>query len=165
MKGRPAPVAVRFWRLGIGTRPDWWTSDEWETPQAIVDGLEQEFGPFDLDPCAREETAKAPLYYTKEDNGLLQPWQGKVWLNPPYSNPKPWCQKATDETQAGRADLVVALLPAATDTGWFHDLVLPYAEVRYLRGRIRFLGWMGTPIGMPKAGNILAIYRALKESR
>lgn len=140
-------------------RPPWWTSDEWETPPDLVEQFAQEFGPFDLDPCAREANAKAPLYYTLEDDGLLQEWHGKVWLNPPYSNPKPWCQKAIEETQAGRAAMVVALLPAATDTGWFHDLVLPHAEVRFLRGRIKFLGWKGKPLGMPKAGNILAIYR------
>lgn len=102
---------------------------------------------------------KAAFYYDKAANGLEQAWYGRVWLNPPYSDPKPWCQKAVAETQAGRAVVVVALLPAATDTGWFHDWVLPLAEVRYRRGRIRFLGWMGTPIGMPKHGNIIAIYR------
>lgn len=141
------------------TRPAWWTSDEWETPQGEVDALEAEFGAFDLDPCAREDTCKAAEYYTKEDNGLLQPWYGKVFVNPPYSDPGPWCKKAVEEVASGRAALVVACLPAATDTAWFHDCVLPYAELRFRRGRIKFLGWMGTPIGSPKAGTIYAIYR------
>lgn len=142
-------------------KPAFWTSDEWSTPQDIVSELAVEFGPFDLDPCARAETAKAPTFYTKADNGLSQPWRGRVWLNPPYSNPAPWLRKAIAETTAGRASVVVALLPAATDTAWFHDLVQYRAEVRFRRGRIKFIGWLGTPIGSPKAGTVYAIYRGL----
>ena len=140
-------------------RPEWWSSDEWTTPQEIVDELAVQYGPFDLDACARADTAKAPLYYAQEHDGLQQAWEGRVWLNPPYSKPGPWCQKAIEETQAGRAELVVALLPAATDTGWFHDYVKTHAELHFRRGRIKFLGWRGTPIGSPKQGSIIAIYR------
>jgi phage N-6-adenine-methyltransferase len=140
-------------------QPPWWTSDEWETPPEEVETLEQEFGSFDLDPCAREATCKAQEYYTKDDDGLQQEWYGKVWLNPPYSDPGPWVQKAQEEVVSGRATLVVACLPAATDTHWFHTWVLPYAELRFRRGRIKFLGWEGQPLGTPKAGTIYAIYR------
>jgi len=136
-----------------GDPPSWWTSDEWETPPEFVAALEQEFGRFDLDPCAREETAKASAYYTKEDNGLEQPWKGHVFVNPPYSAPGPWIAKAVAEAANGA--VVRLLLPAATDVGWFHDLVLPHGNIRFIRGRLRFLGWKGTPIGSPKAGNIL----------
>lgn len=140
-------------------KPAWWTSDEWATPPEVVALLAQEFGPFDLDPCAREDTARALYYFDRADDGLVQAWHGKVWLNPPYGNPGPWCQKAQEETAAGRAEVVVALLPAATDTGWFHDFVLPFAEIRYRRGRIKFLGWRGAAVGSPKSGSIIAIYR------
>jgi phage N-6-adenine-methyltransferase len=139
--------------------PDWWTSDEWETPEDEVRLFEQEFGLFDLDPCAREASCKAQEYFTQADNGLARVWYGKVWLNPPYSDPGPWVQKAVESVQRGEAELVVACLPAATDTAWFHDCVLPYAEIRFRRGRIRFLGWAGQPLGTPKAGTIYAIYR------
>lgn len=142
-------------------RPEWWSSDEWATPPHIVERISAEYGPFDLDACCRPETAKAPTFYTKADDGLRQPWDGVVWVNPPYSDPKPWCQKAVNETLNPNCFRVVMLLPAATDTGWFHDLVLPHADIRFIRGRIRFLGWKGTPIGMPKAGNILAVYPKL----
>lgn len=142
-------------------RPDFWTSDEWATPHEIVNELAEEFGSFDLDACARPETAKAPIFFTKEQDGLGRAWRGRVWLNPPYSDPGPWLKKAIQETAAGRADVVVALLPACTDTGWFHDLVKHRAEVRFRRGRIKFLGWMGTPIGSPKAGSMFAIYRGV----
>lgn len=140
-------------------RPEGWTSDDWATPLEIVLEFEREFGPFHLDACCRPETAKAPHYYTKADNALEQPWRGRVWMNPPFSDPGPWLEKAILETASGRADLVVALLPAATDTGWFHDFVIGRAELRFRRGRIKFLGWRGTPIGSPKAGTVFAIYR------
>ncbi len=141
-------------------RPTWWSNDEWETPDEIVQGFEAEFGPFDLDPCARAASAKAEYYYTKADDGLHLPWEGRIWVNPPYSRPAPWLQKAIEETTAKRATLVVVCLPSVTDTGWFHDLVLPHAEVRYRRGRIKFLGWHRTPIGSPRQGTLFALYRS-----
>lgn len=137
--------------------PEGWSSDKWATPPEFVRELEKEFGAFDLDPCCEEHTAKAPTFYTSM--GLEQPWFGRVWLNPPYSNPQPWLGRAQQATSTSEAQLVVALLPGATDTCWFHELVLPYAEVRFIRGRIRFYGWMGTPIGGPRWPSILAIYR------
>lgn len=137
-----------------------WTSDDWATPAALVRELETEFGPFDLDPCCRPETAKAARFYTREDDGLGQPWFGNVFLNPPYSAPRPWLERAAAVTSSGEAALVVALLPAAVDTGWFHDVVLPHAECRWLRGRVRFIGWLGTPLSQPIAPNFLAIFRA-----
>lgn len=141
-------------------KPEDWTSDDWSTPPEIVRAFEEEFGPFDLDVCCRPETAKAPQYFTKLTNGLAQPWFGQAWMNPPFSDPAPWLRKAIEETESGRCDMVVALLPAATDTRWFHDYVLGKAEVRFRKGRIKFYGWMGTPIGSPKAGTVFAIYRS-----
>lgn len=153
----------------LSPKPDWWTSDEWATPPSFVAALEAEFGAFDLDPCAREESAKAPLYYTQEDDGLKQPWRGRVFVNPPYSKPEPWVKKAIDEYRTRRSvnpvEEVFLLLPAATDVGWFHDLILPYCNVRFIKGRLRFLGWQGTPIGSPTAGSILARVPKLKDRR
>ncbi len=138
--------------------PMGWSSDKWATPPEFVSALETEFGAFDLDPCCEMHTAKAPTFYTAQ--GLERPWFGRVWLNPPYSNPSPWLGKAAEVTSNGDAQLVVALLPGATDIGWFHELVLPFAEIRFIRGRIRFHGWMGTPIGGPRWPSLLAIFRA-----
>jgi phage N-6-adenine-methyltransferase len=140
-------------------RPDWWTSDHWETPPQVIEQLSQEFGQFDTDPCCRPETAKGKQFYTKDTDGLAQDWHGKVFLNPPYSKPGPWLEKAIEQVQKGNASLVVALIPASTDTQWFHRFVKPHAEIRFIEGRIRFLGWMRTPIGSPKQPNLLAIYR------
>lgn len=140
-------------------RPKWWTTDHWATPVDVVRELEREFGQFDLDPCATKKTAKASNYFTPREDGLKQRWRGRVFLDPPYSKPAPWLQKAIEEVSAGSAGIVVALLPSDVSTGWFHDLVKGRAEIRFWRGRIRFIGWQGTPIDRPRNGNILAIYR------
>lgn len=145
-------------------RPEWWNSDHWATPPELVRALEAEFGPFDLDPCCLPDTAKAPRYYTEADNGLLRPWFGRVFLNPPYSKPSIWLEKAISETTTtGGADLVVALLPVSSDTRWFHRLVIDKAEIRFIQGRVRFLGWERTPIPAPKAPSLYAIYRRVMD--
>lgn len=139
-------------------RPPWWSSDHWSTPPELVRGLEREFGPFTLDPCCRVETAKAPLFFTPEQDGLKQRWSGKVFLNPPYSKPAPWLEKAIEEMDQRNVQLVVALLPVRTDTRWFHRLVYGKADVRFIQGRVKWLGWQGTPIPSPKDPSMLAIY-------
>lgn len=144
--------------LVLGEPPSWWTSDHWATPPSLIEDLEREFGPFDLDPCCMPVTAKAPKFYTAQENGLAQPWHGKVFMNPPYSNPAPWVEKALSETRSGNAHLVVALLPVATDTKWFHDFINGKAEIRFLQGRVRFFGWAGTPITAPKSPSMIVIF-------
>lgn len=134
-----------------------WSSDHWSTPPRLVSALELEFGEFDLDPCCTTLSAKAKRYYTPEDDGLALPWFGRVFLNPPYSEIAPWLRKALDELASGVV-LVTALLPACTDTRWFHDLVLPRAEIRFLHGRVEFIG-PRDKIARPKTPSILAIYR------
>jgi site-specific DNA-methyltransferase (adenine-specific) len=84
--------------------------------------------------------AKCPLYYTETQNGLAQDWRGyRVFMNPPYGREiYAWTQKARESASAGA--LVVGLLPASSDLAWWHDdVVAPKAEVRYIRGRVRFL--------------------------
>lgn len=136
--------------------PDWWSSDEWSTPPEVFARIAERWGPFDLDPCCRPETAKAPKYYTAADNGLVLPWAGRVFVNPPYSHIGPWLQKAIQAKADGHT--VVVLVPAATDTGWFHDYLLGHADLHFWRGRIRFIGWQGTPIPAPKTPSLLGVY-------
>lgn len=110
--------------------------DSWETPFNLFLQLEREFGPFDLDPCASPETAKCSQFFTPEDDGLSQDWFGKVFMNPPYGkNIIRWVRKAYQESQRGC--MVVCLLPASTDTIWFHKYCLK-GEIRFLRGRLCF---------------------------
>jgi site-specific DNA-methyltransferase (adenine-specific) len=165
MSTEPPFNSPRSFPVGVATttpseKPEGWTSDKWATPWPIVRDLERDFGRFDLDPCAEPQTAKAPTFYTPDDDGLSRPWFGRVFINPPYSRIAPWCERAVLETTTNTAvSLVVMLVPSATDTGWFHDLVWPYAELRFKRGRIKFLGWRGTPIPAPRSPSLFAIYR------
>lgn len=110
----------------------------WETPPEVFDPLHREFG-FTLDPCATAATAKCAKFFTEADDGLTQDWRGhRVFMNPPYGREiYAWTKKAREEYERGT--LVVGLLPASTDLAWWHDDVVGRAEVRYLRGRVRFL--------------------------
>ena len=111
-------------------------SDNWETPQYLFDVLNAKYH-FDLDVCASKENAKCPRYYSIKDNGLVQEWGGCCWMNPPYGRTiGRWVQKAYESSLNGAC--VVCLLPARTDTKWFHDYVLPYGKVTFLRGRLKF---------------------------
>lgn len=112
-----------------------------ETPQNFFDELNNEFH-FTLDACARPENAKCARYFTPEQDGLSQMWSGRVWCNPPYGNKIPlWLQKASDEILAN-AELIVMLIPARTDTRWFHKYVYnkPGIEIRFIKGRLKFGG-------------------------
>jgi phage N-6-adenine-methyltransferase len=110
----------------------------WSTPQAFFDSLNDEFG-FTIDVCALPSNVKCPAFYSPEQDGLQQVWTGSCWCNPPYGTMiGQWVQKAYESAQSGA--LVVCLLPARVDTRWWHDYVLPSAEVRYLKGRLKFGG-------------------------
>ena len=114
-------------------------SCEWATPPELVARLAARWGPFDLDPCATAENAKAPRFYTRADDGLRRPWTGRVFCNPPYGRAiAAWVAKAR-EAATTTADLVVLLVPARTDTRWWHEHVA-HAEVEFLPGRVRFVG-------------------------
>lgn len=111
-------------------------TDMWATPQDFFDALDAEFH-FTLDACAVKENAKCEAYYTPEQDGLDQPWTGRVWCNPPYGrNVGQWVKKAHDTASGG--GFVVMLLPARTDTRWFHDYVYGKTEVRFIKGRLKF---------------------------
>ena len=112
------------------------TTDEWPTPQDLYDTLHAEFG-FDLDPCADHSNAKCPRYFTRDDDGLTQNWAGTVFMNPPYGREmKRWIKKAHDESLRGAT--VVCLIPARTDTTYWHDHVMKASEVRFIRRRLHF---------------------------
>lgn len=114
-------------------------SDEWATPQELFDRLNKIFR-FNLDAAATLENAKCNEFYTKEENGLSRPWHGNVWLNPPYGRQiGAWVKKAYEEVMQGEASSVVLLLPARTDTTWYHEYCAK-GIVIFLRGRLRFGG-------------------------
>jgi site-specific DNA-methyltransferase (adenine-specific) len=117
-------------------------SVEWGTPEALFEALSKELGPFDLDAAASDELHVCPFYFTAVSDGLRLPWWGTVWCNPPYGRGiGEWVRKALREVATGRVDRVVMLVPAATSTSYWHDLVTPNAkEIRFLRGRLKFGG-------------------------
>lgn len=123
-------------------------SVEWGTPKDLFDTLNAEFD-FTLDVAASYENAKCKRYFTKEQNGLIQSWAGeRCFMNPPYGRGLDrWVSKAWREVNKNDgAELVVGLLPASTDTIWFHDYVLDRAEIRFVKGRIKFFdGKIKTP--------------------
>lgn len=110
--------------------------DDWETPQALFDKLDAVYH-FTLDPCSTHENAKCEKHYTVEEDGLAQSWEGEtVFCNPPYGrNIGEWVRKCHDESKHAR---IVMLIPARTDTAYFHDYIYHKARVRFLRGRLKF---------------------------
>lgn len=115
-------------------------NNDWETPDWLFDQLNREFN-FTLDVCATPENAKCALYFTPEQNALIQDWTPNVcFMNPPCGRDiGKWVKKAYAESTRGAT--VVCLLPARTDTSWWHDVVmLGAAEIRFIRGRVRFKG-------------------------
>ncbi len=114
-------------------------TDNWSTPQEFFDKLNKEFN-FTLDPCAAAENAKCKKFYTVEEDGLKQNWDGeRVFCNPPYGGVlKYWVQKASDAT----GGVVVLFIPSRTDTQYFHEYIYqkPDVEIRFLKGRTKFGG-------------------------
>jgi len=111
---------------------------DWETPQDFFDKLNEEFN-FTLDPCATPETAKCKKFYTKENDGLSYNWYGEtVFCNPPYGREiKHWVKKCSFEGKRENTT-VVMLIPARPDTRYFHEYIYHKAEIRFIKGRLKF---------------------------
>ena len=110
--------------------------DDWETPNALFDALNKKYN-FTLDPCSTDANAKCDKHYTVNENGLLMPWRSeRVFVNPPYGRQiAKWVEKCDKESNHA---IIVALLPARTDTAWFHDHINKKSDVEFLRGRVKF---------------------------
>lgn len=113
-------------------------TNEWATPQSFFDRLNVEFD-FTLDPCSDGLNAKCSKYYTQEDDGLSKSWAGeRVFMNPPYGRViGEWVRKAYEESLSENT-VVVALIPARTDTRYWHDYVMKADEIRLVKGRLKF---------------------------
>lgn len=114
---------------------------EWETPESVFKPLQKEFN-ITLDTCASSKNAKCKRYIDKNTNSLSTMWLVKegetCWMNPPYGRGiDKWIKKAHNETMNGTT--TVALVPARTDTSWFHNYIHDKQEVRFIRGRIKFV--------------------------
>jgi len=129
---------------GVSRRGEY--SDEWYTPPSLVERL----GPFYTDPCAGP-MKHAQNNLTRADDGLRQPWVGRVWLNPPYSNIEEWLEKFVAHGNG------IALVNARPETQWFQTLCVNASAVLWLRGRIRFLNHNQTK-GNSTVGSVLVAY-------
>lgn len=139
-------------------------SAEWETPQALFDVINSVCN-FEVDVCATHENAKCAKYYTIADNGLLQPWDGMCWMNPPYGRAiADWMCKAYQESRKpGTA--VVCLVPARTDTEWWHRYSMA-GNILYLRGRLKFGGHKNSapfPSAVVLLGGNMALWSRLQQ--
>lgn len=131
------------------------STDSWITPREVLELL----GHFDLDPCAamRQPWATADRMLTERENGLLLPWSGRVWCNPPYGKgAEAFMRRMAEHTGGG-----IALIFMRSDTRWFQEAVLETARALFLwRGRIRFCREDGTPGQAPNAASCLAVWDA-----
>lgn len=130
-------------------------SDEWSTPPEIYEELDKEFN-FTLDPCSTQYNHKCSKYFTAEDDGLSRSWGGeRVFCNPPYSNISEWVKKAWTESTKDNT-LVVLLIPARTDTRYFHEYIYNRSEVRFIKGRLRF----GEAVNSAPFPSMVVIFRS-----
>ncbi len=110
-------------------------TDRYATPQGFFDKLNEEFH-FNTDVCADKENAKCAHFFTKEQDGLSCEWRGACWMNPPYGREiGQWMKKAYESSVNGAT--VVCLVPARTDTRWWHDYAMK-GKIRFIKGRLKF---------------------------
>jgi len=114
-------------------------SNEWGTPQELFDKLDKEFY-FTLDPCSTDENHKCKKYFTLKDDGLSKSWNNEVvFVNPPYGRDiGKWVEKCYNESDRNGATCVM-LIPARTDTKYFHKYIYHKAEIRFIEGRVKFV--------------------------
>lgn len=133
--------------------------DDWETPKKFFNELHEKYN-FTLDVASNGHNAKLENYFTKEDDGLKQEWKGRVFCNPPYGREiKYWVKKAYEESKKDYNELIVLLIPARTDTTYWHDYIFNKAsEIIFLKGRLKFEinGQPTNPAPFPSA---LIIYK------
>ncbi|APP13668.1 adenine methyltransferase [Lactiplantibacillus plantarum subsp. plantarum] len=114
--------------------------EDWETPQDFYDRLNAKYH-FEWDLAASDDNAKCSCYFTRDDNSLEQDWEGlsgNLFLNPPYGRElKLWVKKAATTGLKDKQNLVM-LIPSRTDTSYWHDYIFNHAEIKFLRGRLKF---------------------------
>ena len=112
-------------------------TDLWATPQEFFDKYDKIFN-FEVDVCATKENAKCDKFFTQEDDGLSQEWEGVCWMNPPYGRDiGKWMKKAYESSLEGAT--VVCLVPSRTDTKWWHDYSMK-GDIEFIKGRLKFGG-------------------------
>lgn len=115
-------------------------SDGWYTPSWLIDRARQMLGAIDLDPAtceAAQSVVQAARYYTATENGLIQPWHGRMWINPPYSAPTPWVRRLINGYRTGDITSALMLTNSYTETNWWQELAT-VGTILFFRGRLQF---------------------------
>jgi len=115
------------------------TTGDWATPQDFFEKLSWRFGPFDLDPCATIHNTKCPNFFTEAEDGLAKDWEGfTVFVNPPYGRGiDKWIEKGYRESLKNDTK-VIMLVPARTDTKYWHKYIMLASELYFVKGRLKF---------------------------
>lgn len=145
------------------------SDNQWFTPSQHIEIARSVLGEIDLDPATHEEAQKnvrAQRFFTEADNGLSQEWHGRVWLNPPYSQPSisHFVEKMMSEYAAGRVSEGIMLTHNCTDTAWFHSAVRASSAICLTRGRIRFIALRDSSLMSPPQGQTFFYFGSRKQA-
>jgi ParB family chromosome partitioning protein len=143
--------------------------NEWYTPKEYIEAARKALGRIDLDPASSaiaQKTVKAESFYSKDDDGLTKAWTGRVWLNPPYSQPavQLFIEKLVAEVQAQHVTEALLLTNNSTDTEWFHIAAAACTLICFTRGRIRFVSAEEEPCASPLQGQAFFYYGKREQS-
>ena len=135
-------------------------NNEWYTPAEYIQAARLVMGGIDLDPASSaiaNQTVGATVYYTAEDDGLRYAWDGRVWMNPPYSGDLigRFAEKLSTHYAAGDVQEAIVLVYNATETTWFQGMMVHAAAVCFVRRRIKFIDTDGNPSGAPLQGQAI----------
>ncbi len=143
-------------------------SDNRFTSPILIKAVEASFGKITFDPCWHPASSVRPKRYfdaRRGDDGLRDPWSGRLaFVNPPWSAQKKWIERAYDQWRRGKVRTVMCLVPAKTDTKFFHDVLIEEADVYFLQGRPRFFKADGTSAGT-MVSTMLVIFGATSEQK
>jgi ParB family chromosome partitioning protein len=137
--------------------------NEWYTPKVYIDAARYVMSSIDIDPASSDkanEIVKATKYYTIDDNGLEQPWDGNVWMNPPYAQPlvSYFTKTLIEKWISGEIQQACVLVNNATETNWYQPM-LDYANaVCFIKGRVKFINKNGNPSGAPLQGQTVLYF-------
>jgi len=165
-KDEKEEIVLRRDALRIITRPHITYSsgeNEWYTPKIYIDAVRAVMGDIDVDPASSEIANRiigAKIFYTAKDDGLTKPWSGRVWMNPPYSQPLivKFSEAFVKKYGDGEITEGCVLINNATDTSWLQMMLEICNKICFIKGRIRFIDMDGNATGAPLQGQLILYF-------